>query len=121
MAAVWKHVAANYPGYRWYARFWDDNYVVVEHFEEISEDYDHRTPIEIGRLADYAKNELVRVGEANSSSAFLYVDGGAGSLLSHEAMLRLTGGMDRCLSAIDPSTFPCAWRCEVRAAVSLLG
>jgi len=115
MAAVWRHVAQNYGGYEWYARFWDDNYVVVKDFEDIIKRHNPNLPIEIGRLADFSTNQLIRVGEErnNPLSALLYVDGGAGSMLSHEAMRRLTMGMDICIEEVDPKVFTCAWRCEV--------
>ena len=115
MAAVWRHVAQNYGGYEWYARFWDDNYVVVKDFEDIIKGHNPNLPIEIGRLADFSTNQLIRVGEERNHplSALLYVDGGAGSMLSREAMRRLTVGMDICIEEVDPKVFTCAWRCEV--------
>ena len=34
MLLIWKDVWKHYPHYKWYARVWDDNYIVKENFED---------------------------------------------------------------------------------------
>ena len=52
MALIWKHVSENYPDFKWYARFWDDNYVIPSTFEAlIPSSFDVSSPLEIERLA----------------------------------------------------------------------
>ena len=52
MALIWKHVSENYPDFKWYARFWDDNYVIPSTFEAlIPSSFNVSSPLEIGRLA----------------------------------------------------------------------
>jgi len=116
MIATWKHVEQNYPGFSWYSRFWDDNYVIPETFEGISMP-DENMPLEIGRLAVVGSGKLVSIGTELSTSlvAPLYIDGGAGSLLSKSALKLMIGGMDQCESWLLESAqqeFSCAHGCE---------
>lgn len=98
MMAVWKHVSQFYPGYDWYARFWDDNIVFPETFEDSLTDLDPNEPIEIGRLAKYPSGELVSPNNEENAAqeSKLYMDGGAGSLLSRSAFEIFTQNMDVC-------------------------
>ena len=102
MALIWKHVSENYPDFKWYARFWDDNYVIPSTFEAlIPSSFTVSSPLEIGRLA--LANEgglLVPVtSEALINEAMHpYIDGGAGFLLSHGGIKCLTDGPNVCFT-----------------------
>ena len=101
IALIWKHVRAHYPDFRWYARFWDDNYGIPSTFEaRIPASFDVSSPLEIGRLALANGGQLVPVNtEYLINEAMLpYVDGGAGSLLSHEGMRRMVDGLEECFA-----------------------
>ena len=110
MALIWKHVSETYPDFQWYARFWDDNYVIPETFESlIPRSANVTEPLEIGRLAlSREGGRLVPVDSEGSLNVNMlpYMDGGAGSLLSHEAMKRLANGASRCLAWFKSS----AWK-----------
>jgi hypothetical protein len=116
MMAIWKHVAKNYPDYLWYARFWDDNIVFPETFELLLTGQNSDEPIEIGRLAMFPSGQLVKSGEeaAAASLSKLYIDGGAGSLMSRAAFHLLTTNMDQCESWLQEvvSEYSCAFACE---------
>ena len=81
-------MSENYPYFKWYAHFWDDNYVIPSTFEVlIPSSFDVSSPLEIGRLA--LANEGGRLAPVNSEALVInqamlpYIDGGACSLLSH--------------------------------------
>ena len=70
MALIWKHVSENYPDFKWYARFWDDNYVIPSTFEAlIPSSFDVSSPLEIGRLA--LANEGGRLVPVNSEALII--------------------------------------------------
>ena len=102
MALIWKHASEKYPDFKWYARFWDDNYVVPSTFEAlIPSSFDVSSPLEIGRLA--LANEGGRLVPVDTEHLITeamhpYIDGGAGSLLSHEGMTRLVDGLEECFA-----------------------
>ena len=103
MALIWRHVSENYPDFKWYARFWDDNYVIPSTLEAlIPSSFDTDEPLEIGRLA--LANEGGRLAPVNSEALVInqamlpYIDGGAGSLLSHGGMRRMVDGLDECFA-----------------------
>ena len=102
MALVWKHVSENYPGFEWYARFWDDSYVIPATFEElIPASFDVNLPLEIGRLSLSQENgRFVPVGQENliNASQHPYIGGDSGPLLSRGGMERLVNGMDECFA-----------------------
>ena len=86
MALIWKHVSENYHDFRWYARFWDNNYVIPSTFEALRPaSFDVSSPLEIGRLA-LAKEggRLVPVDTEHliNEAMHPYIDGGSSSLLS---------------------------------------
>ena len=63
MALIWKHVSENYPDFKWYARFWDDNYVIPSTFEAL---INVSSPLKIRRLA--LANEGGRLVPVNSEA-----------------------------------------------------
>jgi len=47
---IWKHVFEHFPGYDWYVRAWDDNYLFPEVFERLAEQHDPTELVEIGKV-----------------------------------------------------------------------
>jgi hypothetical protein len=116
MMAIWKHVARNYPDFSWYARFWDDNIVFPETFQQLLVGENSEEPIEIGRLAKYPSGQLVKPGGETAASleSKLYIDGGAGSLMSRAAFHLLTSNIEQCKGWLqeNEAEYSCAFACE---------
>ena len=99
MMLIWKHVYENYKGYDWYARVWDDNYIIQDTFESL--------------VKGYSPDELVEIGRLGRLKGHVFVGGGAGSLLSRAAMKLWSERIDECRAQLqEMKTIPCAFACE---------
>ncbi len=79
---VWEHVYTHFPGYDWYVRVWEDNYIIRETFEALVDDHNPDDPVEIGRLGRH--------------DGHVFIGGGASSLLSRAGMRIWSKGIDDC-------------------------
>jgi hypothetical protein len=116
MIAIWEHVSMFYPGYMWYSRFWDDNYVIPETFEPLILNVID-IPVEIGRYALASTGRLVSIGTEHiiTKEMHPYMDGGAGSLLSSSGLKQMISGMGTCrkwLLGSARNQFTCSYACE---------
>lgn len=117
MLAIWRHVYDTYPGYSWYARLWDDTIVFPETFELLVEKEDPEQLLEIGRLAYENTGGLIPPGVDSriTQSDRVFLDGGAGSLISQAALHVFVSNLDRCAAWMRDSLareITCAFACE---------
>jgi hypothetical protein len=102
---IWEHVWKTYPSYQWYARVWDDNYIIKENFEEI--------------ISGKNYNDMVEYGRVGYFEGLPFIDGGASSLISATAVREFVNRIDECRQIIEEQVHSenknwreCAYYCE---------
>jgi len=101
MLRVWEDVMTEFPGFDWYVRVWDDNYVVHENVAAMAALFNASEPVEIGRVHINAVEPLGP-----------FVDGGGGSLLSGEAAARFNATRCEAFARSFPGADGCRFSCE---------
>jgi len=98
MLAIWRHVYETYPDFEWYVRLWDDTIVFPETFEQLIDGEAPNQLVEIGRLAFEKTGELIAPGRDSEITREdrVFLDGGAGSLISQAALRVFVENLDRC-------------------------
>ena len=71
MLLIWKHMYERNPGYDWYVRTWDDNFIFKARVEEVAKEYDHTKKIEIGRTGFHGGREFMGGGGSSLASGVL--------------------------------------------------
>ena len=99
---MYKDVHTNFPNYDWYLRTWDDTYIVPTHIYEVLNEYDASQSIEVGRLGSHAWKGREEV----------FVDGGAGSLMSASAFHTFGSNLDRCMILANNNDPALGWAAE---------
>lgn len=112
MMEIWTDVLTRHPGYDWYMRVWDDNYVHFERVCALLEAYNPAALLELGHVytghvrRDFAPHMDHMIG------------GGAASLTSRASNEALLRHMADCAAWIQdlpprtPSGATCRWNCE---------
>jgi len=87
---IWKHVWKTYPGYDWYMRLWDDNFIIVERVEQVARNYNPNELVEIGRP---------RYGETTWPGGKVvpqFMGGGASALTSRALVKKFVENIHTC-------------------------
>jgi UDP-glucose 4-epimerase len=83
---IYRHVWQHYPGYDWYIRVWDDNFIVTEHVEKF--------------LMTKRSDENVEYGyfrQVPGPQPFPLVWGGPGNLMSQTALSTIAENVTECI------------------------
>lgn len=114
---MYKDVHTNFPDYDWYLRTWDDTYIVPTHIYKVLNAYDASESIEVGRLGSHAWHGRTEV----------FVDGGAGSLMSASAFRTFGSNLDQCMILANKDDPALGWapedvifsHCKLRLNITL--
>lgn len=112
MLEIWADVLNSNPGYDWYMRVWDDNFIHFNRVCALLEEYNAGASIELGHVyTAHVKRDFLPHMEH-------MIGGGATSITSraaNEALLRHLGDCAswiRDLPPLTPSGATCRWNCE---------
>lgn len=112
MRLIWEDVIRNNPGYDWYMRVWDDNYVRWDRLCPLLKVYNSNAKLELGHIyTGHAREEFLPDMDH-------LIGGGATSLSTKSSNEDLLSFMDKCVSWIQdlpPRTNrnnTCRWNCE---------
>lgn len=112
MRLIWEDVLRNNPGYDWYMRVWDDNYVRWDRLCPLLKVYNANAKLELGHIyTGHVRDEFMPDMDH-------MIGGGATSLSTKSSNEDLLSYMDKCVAWVQelPAfTFKnntCRWRCE---------